>query len=39
MHLNIAKEFLKGAELALANELYRVAANAYYAMFYRHHPK
>jgi uncharacterized protein (UPF0332 family) len=35
MHLNIAKEFLKGAELALANELYRVAAaNAYYAMFW-----
>jgi uncharacterized protein (UPF0332 family) len=35
MHLNIAKEFLKEAELALANELYRVAAaNAYYAMFW-----
>jgi uncharacterized protein (UPF0332 family) len=35
MHLSIAKEFLKGAELALANELYRVAAaNAYYAMFW-----
>jgi uncharacterized protein (UPF0332 family) len=35
MHLNIAKEFLKGAELALANELHRVAAaNAYYAMFW-----
>ena len=25
MHLDIAKEFLKGAEVALANELYRVA--------------
>jgi hypothetical protein len=35
MHLNISKEFLKGAELALANELYRVAAaNSYYAMFW-----
>jgi len=35
MHLSIAKEFLKGAELALANELYRVAAaNAYYTMFW-----
>jgi len=35
MHLNIAKEFLKGADLALANELYRVAAaNSYYAMFW-----
>jgi len=35
MHLNIAKEFLKGSDLALANELYRVAAaNAYYAIFW-----
>jgi uncharacterized protein (UPF0332 family) len=35
MHLDIAKEFLRGAELALENELYRVAAaNAYYAMFW-----
>ncbi|MBM3237265.1 HEPN domain-containing protein [Candidatus Poribacteria bacterium] len=35
MHLDIAKEFLKGAEVALANELYRVAAaNSYYAMFW-----
>jgi len=35
MHLNVAKEFLRGAEWALAEELYRVAAaNAYYAMFW-----
>lgn len=35
MHLNIAREFLQGAELALAHELCRVAtANAYYAMFW-----
>ena len=35
MHLNIAREFLRGAALALEDELYRVAAaNAYYAMFW-----
>lgn len=35
MLLRIAREFLKGAELALENELYRVAAaNAYHAMFW-----
>ena len=35
MHLKVAREFLRGAELALAHELYRVAAaNAYYAMFW-----
>lgn len=35
MRLDIAREFLKGAELALEDELYRVAAgSAYYAMFW-----
>lgn len=35
MDLGIAREFLKGSELALDNELCRPAvANAYYAMFW-----
>ncbi len=35
MDLDVAREFLKGSELALDNELCRPAvANAYYAMFW-----